>query len=94
MRQINHGSDDNLLLEGHLYNIGTSDGVQWNRITFQGYKFINGKQIMVFITEENFQLTINPSFHTFTLESGNYDEFGIQIEETEVLDGKVNTRRS
>jgi len=80
MRQvkISHGSDDNLLLKGNTYNIGTSDGVQWNRITFQGYKFINGKQIMVFHTEENFQLTINPSFHTYTLESGDYDEFGNQ----------------
>ena len=85
--KVSHGSDDNLLLIGHTYNIGTSDGVQWNKIVFQGYKFINGKQIMVFQTKERFQLTINPSFHTFTIESGNYDEFGNQIEKTEVDNG-------
>ena len=38
--KVSHGSDDNLLLIGHTYNIGTSDGVQWNKIVFQGYKFI------------------------------------------------------
>ena len=31
---------------------------------------------MVFMTEDRFQLTINPSFHTYTMESDVYDELG------------------
>jgi|TARA_R110000824_G_scaffold19972_6_gene76221 hypothetical protein len=76
MKDVNYGADDSLLMEGQMYNIGTSDGIQWNSLTFTGYKFINGKKIMVFKTETSQQLTINPSFHTFTLEDNSYDEFG------------------
>ena len=76
MREVKVGTDDNLLEKDRYYNIGTSDGTQWTKILFQGYKFINGKQIMVFMTEDRFQLTINPSFHTYTMESDVYDELG------------------
>ena len=47
MKDVNYGADDSLLMEGQMYNIGTSDGIQWNSLTFTGYKFINGKKIMV-----------------------------------------------
>jgi|TARA_R110000824_G_scaffold43979_5_gene128358 hypothetical protein len=91
MRDVNHGTDDNLLMRGQLYNIGTSDGVQWQSLTFTGYKFINGKKIMVFRTENSQQLTINPSFHTFILEDNSYDEFGNKTLKEET-NGEINAQ--
>ena len=35
---------------------------------YKGTKLLNGKSMMVFKTEDNSRLTINPSFHTFTIE--------------------------
>ena len=82
MREIiNHGSDDNLLLKNHLYDIGTNDGVAWCKVEYMGKKYLNGKPMLGFVTKERQQLTINPSFHTYTLESGKYDEMGGRIEE-------------
>ena len=62
--------DDNLLTEGSIYTVGTNDGKEFQKVIFAGYKLMNGKPIMVFATEETHskQVTINPSFHTFTLE--------------------------
>jgi hypothetical protein len=74
-----------------LYNIGTSDGVQWQSLTFTGYKFINGKKIMAFVTETSQQLTINPSFHTFILEDNSYDEFGNKAKKEEMY-GQINAQ--
>ena len=62
--------DDNLLSEGSVYTVGTNDGKEFQKVIFVGYKLMNGKPIMVFSTEETHpkQITINPSFHTFTME--------------------------
>jgi hypothetical protein len=89
MRQVTTGTDDNLLVQGKVYNLGTSDGAQWESLTFMGYKFINGKKIMSFKTETNLDLTINPSFHTFILENNSYDEFGNKILKEE-NNGKID----
>jgi hypothetical protein len=35
---------------------------------YKGTKLLNGKPMMIFKTEDNSRLTINPSFHTFTIE--------------------------
>ena len=60
--------DDKLLEEGKRYTVGTNDGITFKRVKFVGSKLLNGKQVMSFKTEDDKQLTINQSFHTFTLE--------------------------
>ena len=37
-------------------------------MVYKGTRLLNGKPMMVFNTEENTSLTVNPSFHTFTIE--------------------------
>ena len=60
--------DDKCLQQGSLYTVGTNDGKEFQRVTFNGWKLMNGKQVMSFTTTERQKLTINPSFHTFTIE--------------------------
>ena len=60
--------DENLLKVGECYSIGTNDGKEFRRVVYRGTKLLNGKPMMVFKTEENTSLTVNPSFHTFTIE--------------------------
>ena len=68
MRQLNNSYDDKLLNEEECYTIGTNDGKEFRRVVYKGTKLLNGKPMMVFKTEENTSLTVNPSFHTFTIE--------------------------
>ena len=68
MRQLNSSYDDALLKEEECYTIGTNDGKEFRRVVYKGTKLLNGKPMMVFKTEENTSLTVNPSFHTFTIE--------------------------
>ena len=67
MRQLNSSYDDALLTEEECYTIGTNDGKEFRRVVYKGTKLLNGKPMMVFKTEENQPLTVNPSFHTFTI---------------------------
>ena len=60
--------DDKLLAEGQTYTVGINDGVHFKKIIFVGTKLFNGKEMMVFKTEERQQITINPSYHSFTIE--------------------------
>ena len=55
-------------------NYGTNDGKEFRRVVYKGTKLLNGKPMMVFTTEDNSRLTINPSFHTFTLEEIPYHQ--------------------
>jgi len=59
--------DEGLLQENCTYSIGTNDGKEFRSVTYKGTKLLNGKPIMVFETQDNESLTVNPSFHTFTL---------------------------
>ena len=59
--------DEGLLQENCTYSIGTNDGKEFRSVTYKGTKLLNGKPMMVFETQDNGRLTINPSFHTFTL---------------------------
>jgi len=68
MRQLNSSYDDSLLNKEECYTIGTNDGKEFRRVVYKGTKLLNGKPMMVFKTEENTSLTVNPSFHTFTIE--------------------------
>ena len=67
MRALSTSYDDGLLEEKREYSIGLSSGSEFNKIIFQGTKLMNGKPMMIFKTEDNEILTINPSFHTFTI---------------------------
>tara|TARA_R110002020_G_scaffold401807_1_gene611996 strand:- start:84 stop:341 length:258 start_codon:yes stop_codon:yes gene_type:complete len=64
----NYGEINSLLTEEECYTIGTNDGKEFRRVVYKGTKLLNGKLMMVFKTKDNSRLTINPSFHTFTLE--------------------------
>ena len=68
MRQLNSSYDDGILQLEECYTIGTNDGKEFRRVVYKGTKLLNGKPMMVFKTEENTSLAVNPSFHTFTIE--------------------------
>ena len=61
--------DENILEKGKCYSVGTNDGKEFRRVVYRGTKLLNGKPMMIFKTEENTQLEVNPSFHTYTLEA-------------------------
>jgi hypothetical protein len=67
MRDLNQSYDDGLLRENKTYSIGTNDGKEFRRVIYKGTKLLNGKPMMVFETVDEQQLTVNPSFHTFTI---------------------------
>ena len=64
----NYGEIHSLLTEEECYTVGTNDGKEFRRVVYKGTRLLNGKPMMVFNTEENTSLTVNPSFHTFTIE--------------------------
>ena len=64
----NSSYDEGLLIQGSQYTIGTNDGKEFKKVAFVGYKQLNGKPMMVFRTDGDKQVTINPSFHSFTVE--------------------------
>ena len=66
--------DDSILKKEECYTIGTNDGKEFRRVVYKGTKLLNGKSMMVFRTEERTSLTVNPSFHTFTLEELPYPQ--------------------
>ena len=67
MKTLNQSYDDGLLEEEKTYSIGTNDGKEFRSVIFKGTKLLNGKPMMVFETVDEEQLTVNPSFHTFTI---------------------------
>ena len=67
MRDLNQSYDDGLLRENCMYSIGTNDGKEFRRVVYKGTKLLNGKPMMVFETIDSQKLTVNPSFHTFTI---------------------------
>ena len=64
----NSSYDEELLIQGSQYTIGTNDGKEFKKVAFVGYKQLNGKPMMVFRTMEDKQVTVNPSFHSFIIE--------------------------
>ena len=67
MRDLNQSYDDGLLKENKTYSVGTNDGKEFRSVMYRGTKLLNGKPMMVFETVDEQQLTVNPSFHTFTI---------------------------
>ena len=64
----NSSYDDSLLIQGSQYTVGTNDGKEFKKVSFVGLKQLNGKPMMVFRTNEDKQVSINPSFHSFIIE--------------------------
>lgn len=57
-----------LLAEGCEYDVGIQGGTSFKDVVFVGTKQRYGKPIMVFSTKDKRQITINPSYHTYTIE--------------------------
>ena len=60
-------NNDELLIKDELYTVGLSNGTEWVRVKYLGTRPLNGKPMMVFKTSTDRQITVNPSFHTFTI---------------------------
>ena len=60
-------NNDNLLVENDLYTVGLSNGTEWVRVKYLCTRPLNGKPMMVFKTSTDRQITVNPSFHTYTI---------------------------
>jgi hypothetical protein len=66
---MSYSYDENVLTEGAEYSVGLNDGTMFKEIIFEGKKMINGKPILCFRTvKEDAQITINPSYHSWTIE--------------------------
>ena len=78
MRNLNsnYGEIHSLLDEEECYTIGTNDGKEFRRVVYKGTKLLNGKPMMVFVTKDSQRLTVNPSFHTFTITENKGDSNG------------------
>ena len=60
--------DEGILEIGDKYTVGTNDGREFRHVVFKGYKLLNGKPMMVFTTERNKKVSVNPSYYTFAIE--------------------------
>ena len=60
-------NNDELLIKNELYTVGLSNGTEWVRVKYLGTRPLNGKPMMEFKTSTDRQITVNPSFHTFTI---------------------------
>jgi hypothetical protein len=67
MREISTYNDE-ILIEGCEYSIGTNDGKEFSKVAFEGYKKLYGKTMLSFRTNNNKQVTINPSYMSFAIE--------------------------
>tara|TARA_R110000737_G_scaffold349796_2_gene386908 strand:- start:589 stop:843 length:255 start_codon:yes stop_codon:yes gene_type:complete len=67
MREISTYNDE-ILIEGCEYSVGTNDGKEFSKVAFEGYKKLYGKTMLSFITNNNKQVTINPSYMSFAIE--------------------------
>ena len=63
--------DDETLIKGLEYHVGTNDGNVFKNVTYTGTKVINGKPIQCHVTGDSRQLAVNPSYHTFMLETNS-----------------------
>ena len=67
MKEIDSYNEE-ILIPGQQYSIGTNDGKAFDEVAFEGYKKMYCKPMMVFRTMKNKQVTINPSYMSFVLE--------------------------
>tara|TARA_R110000744_G_scaffold67314_3_gene137270 strand:- start:15596 stop:15877 length:282 start_codon:yes stop_codon:yes gene_type:complete len=83
--------EEELLVKGVEYAIGVNDGTIFNRVIYKGTKSFNGKPMMCFETERKSQLSINPSYHSFTLEEDSQFPMPEDLGETTITN-KENTK--
>ena len=67
--------NEETLNHGCLYDVGINDGTVFRNVEYLGTKLFYGKPIMVFKTACNKvfdqdEITINPSYHSWTIEKG------------------------
>ena len=74
MRRVDISYDDGILNKEDEYLVGVNDGSTFTNVKYKGTKLFTGKKMLMFETKSNKQLTINPSFHTFTLEQNKDKE--------------------
>ena len=68
------------LKDGNIYDIGMNDGTVFKGVEYLGTKLHNGKPMMCFVTKSELkQITINPSYHSWTIEKEN-------------LNGEINSK--
>ena len=67
MREISTYNDE-ILIVGCEYSVGTNDGKEFSKVAFEGYKKLYGKTMLSFRTNSNKQVTINPSYMSFAIE--------------------------
>lgn len=67
MKEISTYNDE-ILIEGCEYSVGTNDGKEFSKVAFEGYKKLYGKTMLSFRTNNNKQVTINPSYMSFAIE--------------------------
>jgi putative NADPH-quinone reductase len=89
---ITSNYNDKLFIQGYEYTIGTNDGAQFRRVRFTGTKLYHGKPMMTFkTTDGNQQITINPSFHSYTIQETitkpDYVKVVSEKKEEEKIDG-------
>ena len=83
---------DNLLVANSNYNIGINDGTMFRDVEYLGTKLYHGKPMMTFrTTDGNQQVTINPSFHSYTIRETitkpDYVKVASEKKEEEKIDG-------
>ena len=76
MKTTSISYDDGILTEEDNYSIGTNDGKEFRNITYKGTKLLNGKSMMMFETKDKQTLSVNPSFHTFTITNNKGENNG------------------
>jgi len=85
--------DDKLLAEGQEYTVGTNDGIHFKSVVYVGTKLFNGKEMMVFQTKKKQQITINPSYHSFTIEE-NMDNMNHVTQKQSGFDSIINNKEN
>ena len=67
MKEISSYNDE-ILVEGCEYSVGTNDGKEISKVAFEGYRKLYGKTILVFRTNKDKPIIINPSYMSFAIE--------------------------
>ena len=62
---------DPVCVAGMKYTVELNTSTVFNNAVYLGTKKINGKTILIFQVEDDRQLGINPSYHTYTLENAS-----------------------
>jgi len=81
----NDAWDDALFKKGVIYTVGTNDGAHFKQVEFIGTKLYHGKSMMVFKTNDERRLTVNPSYQSFVIEDPYEPEFIIGDFDTDAL---------